>query len=74
MSVQEHKAHAPARDALRVALITASDSRTPKSDEGGALMRALAEEAGFQVVSALLLREDPGPSRSLSVRTILSRR
>jgi molybdenum cofactor biosynthesis protein B len=72
VSVQEHKAHASARDALRVALITASDSRTPKSDEGGALMRALAEQAGLQVVSTLLLREDPGVLRDNVSRLLQS--
>ena len=72
MSVQEHQAHAPARDALRVALITASDSRTPRSDEGGALLRALAEQAGFQVVTALVLREDPGVLRDNLSRLLRS--
>jgi molybdenum cofactor biosynthesis protein B len=59
MSVAEHKAQSPAPGGLRVALLTASDSRTYADDEGGRVLRALAVEAGFGVVDAALLREEP---------------
>jgi molybdenum cofactor biosynthesis protein B len=54
-----HKAAAPPPSKIRVALVTASDSRTPATNEGGRLLRRLVEEAGFTVVDELLLVEDP---------------
>jgi molybdenum cofactor biosynthesis protein B len=59
MSVAEHKSLSPSARDLRVALLTASDSRTPGDDEGGRLLRQLCAEAGFQVVDEALLREEP---------------
>jgi molybdenum cofactor biosynthesis protein B len=59
MSVAEHKTRSPAPAALRVALVTASDSRVAADDEGGRVLRELAEAAGFQIVGAALLREEP---------------
>lgn len=59
MSVAEHKAHSPSPDHVRVALLTASDSRTSRDNEGGALLRHLAEQAGFTVTDESLLREEP---------------
>jgi len=55
----EHRAHAPAASALRVGIVTASDSRTPSTNEGGRLIRTLCDEAGLSVVGEALLREDP---------------
>jgi len=63
-SVAEHKALSPSLRDLRVALLTASDSRTPGDDEGGLLLRRLATNAGFQVVDAALLREEPEALRA----------
>jgi len=54
-----HKAAAPPPSKIRVALVTASDSRTPATNEGGRLLRRLVEEAGFTVVEEALLVEDP---------------
>jgi molybdenum cofactor biosynthesis protein B len=59
MSVGEHKALSPSPGQLRVALLTASDSRTRGDDEGGRVLRQLATEAGFAVVDETLLREEP---------------
>ena len=64
MSVAEHKALSPPPGGLRVALVTASDSRTHADDEGGRVLRALAVEAGFGVVEAALLREEPEALRA----------
>lgn len=64
MSVAEHKALSPPRAALRVALLTASDSRTNVDDEGGRTLRQLATEAGFTVVDTALLREEPEALRT----------
>jgi molybdopterin adenylyltransferase len=63
-SVAEHKALSPRPGQVRVALLTASDSRTGGDDEGGQLLRRLATEAGFQVVDAALLREEPEALRT----------
>ncbi len=70
MSVEEHKAYAPSAAALRVALLTASDSRRagaagePHDDAGGRLLRELAIEAGFVVADEALLREEPEALRA----------
>jgi molybdopterin adenylyltransferase len=64
MSVAEHKALSPSARDLRVALLTASDSRTPGDDEGGRLLRQLCVEAGFTVVDEALLREEPAILRA----------
>jgi molybdenum cofactor biosynthesis protein B len=55
----EHRHLAPAASAVRVALVTASDSRTAGTNEGGRLLRALAEGAGLTVTGEALLREEP---------------
>jgi molybdenum cofactor biosynthesis protein B len=47
-----------------VALLTASDSRTPDDNEGGRVLRQLATEAGFAVVDETLLREEPAILRA----------
>lgn len=57
MSVHEHHCHA--RENLKVGVITASDSRTPESDESGQLIRRMLEAAGHQVSYYELLREEP---------------
>jgi molybdenum cofactor biosynthesis protein B len=58
-SADEHRTLAPGAAAIRVAILTASDSRSPASNEGGQLLRALAEEGGFTVVGDALLQEEP---------------
>ena len=55
---ESHKAGAPAASSIRVALVTASDSRTTATNEGGRLLRRLVEDAGFTVVEEALLIED----------------
>jgi molybdenum cofactor biosynthesis protein B len=55
----DHRKHAPAPAAIRVAIVTASDSRTEADNEGGRLLRELAEKAGLAVVGEALLREEP---------------
>jgi molybdopterin adenylyltransferase len=60
---ERHKASAPPASEVRVALVTVSDSRTPASNEGGRILRALVEEAGFAVVGETLLAEDPAAMR-----------
>jgi molybdopterin adenylyltransferase len=64
MSVAEHKALSPSPGDLRVALLTASDSRTRGDDEGGRVLRQLCAAAGFTVVDEALLREEPAILRA----------
>ena len=47
MSAHEHERHA--RRNLTVGVITASDSRTPETDESGKVIRRLLEAAGHRV-------------------------
>ena len=66
--VADHRSRAPSVDAVRVALVTASDSRTPETNDGGRVLRRLIEEAGFQVTSESLLAEDPAALRDAVAR------
>jgi molybdenum cofactor biosynthesis protein B len=68
--VAHHKALSPAPADIRVAVITASDSRTPATNEGGRLLRRLLEEAGFRIVADLLLTEEPDALRATVTRAI----
>ncbi len=43
---------------IRVATLTASDTRTTETDEGGRVLGELAIEAGFGLVSHAIVRED----------------
>ncbi len=43
---------------LRIAILTVSDTRTLKDDRSGALLEARASEAGHQVLSREVLRDD----------------
>ena len=54
---------APSAASVRVALVTASDSRTPDTNEGGRVLRRLVEEAGFAVSAESLLAEEPAALR-----------
>lgn len=45
---------------MRVALLTVSDSRTSATNEGGRLLRRLAEEAGLEIADEALLPDEPG--------------
>jgi len=66
--VAHHKGLSPPAGSLRVALVTASDSRTPDTNEGGRVLRRLIEEAGFTVASEVLLVEEPATLRDTVVR------
>lgn len=43
---------------IRVAILTASDTRTSEDDEGGRVLAELAEAAGFVVGARAIVRED----------------
>jgi molybdenum cofactor biosynthesis protein B len=52
-----HKAQAPGSVACYV--LTVSDSRTPDTDTGGNAIRTLLEEAGHQVSSHAIVKDEP---------------
>jgi molybdopterin adenylyltransferase len=56
MSLQEHEKHG--RKNLKVGVITASDSRTPETDESGKVIRTLLEAAGHSVDHYEILPDD----------------
>jgi molybdenum cofactor biosynthesis protein B len=66
--VEEHKGLSPSAGSLRVGLVTASDSRTPDTNEGGRVLRRLIEEAGFAVGAEVLLAEEPAALREAVAR------
>jgi molybdenum cofactor biosynthesis protein B len=56
MSVHDHEKHG--RTNLKIGIITASDSRTPETDESGKLIGLLLEAAGHRVDFYELLPDD----------------
>ena len=59
MSVEEHKRQAPALTHVRIAVVTVSDTRTPATDVGGALVRELCEQAGAVVTGVAIVPDEP---------------
>lgn len=60
-SSQQHRDQAREVGAVRVAVLTLSDTRTPETDKSGALIRELLAEAGHEVAAYEVMRDDPGP-------------
>jgi molybdenum cofactor biosynthesis protein B len=58
MPAQEHHRHG-AHSHLKIAVITASDSRTPETDESGGLIRSMLERAGHAIVHYQVLPDSP---------------
>lgn len=58
MSVEEHKAAVPVSSALRVNVVTVSDTRTAATDEGGRLAAELCRAAGLTVAGGAILPDD----------------
>jgi molybdenum cofactor biosynthesis protein B len=55
--VIEHRGSA--REALNMAVVTVSDTRTLETDTSGALIVTLAEQGGHRVVGRHILRDEP---------------
>lgn len=55
-------------DAVRVAIVTVSDTRTEADDEGGALLRARLEAGGCVVVQKAIVKDEPTVLRALVER------
>ncbi|MNO55893.1 Molybdenum cofactor biosynthesis protein B [compost metagenome] len=62
-SVDEHRREAPQSVACYV--ITVSDTRTPETDTGGALIRTMLEEAGYTVTGSTIVKDDYEDIREL---------
>jgi molybdenum cofactor biosynthesis protein B len=56
-TVSEHRS--AASQALRLAVLTVSDTRTLESDTAGALIQELAEAAGHQVLDRAIVPDEP---------------
>ena len=56
-SVAAHRAAAP--DAVRCAVLTVSDTRTPETDTSGWLIRELLSEAKHQIVDYRIVADEP---------------
>jgi molybdenum cofactor biosynthesis protein B len=59
VGAEQHRAEGPKRAAVRVGVITVSDTRTPENDEGGKLARELCEGAGYVVAAGAIVPDDP---------------
>jgi molybdenum cofactor biosynthesis protein B len=59
MSASEHKAFAPSPAAVRVGIVTVSDSRTTATNEGGRVAREICRAAGFQVADEVIEPDEP---------------
>ena len=58
MSVHEHKKQAP-KGPLKIGVITATDSRTPDTDQSGHVIRELFDNAGHDVPYYEILPDSP---------------
>ena len=62
-AVMEHRSQSPV--SLNLAVLTVSDSRTLETDTSGALIVALSEEAGHQIVARAIVADEPDRMRPL---------
>jgi molybdenum cofactor biosynthesis protein B len=56
---RHHPHHPPVKRGLKLGVITASDTRTPDSDESGRLIMALLAKAGHQAAHYEIVPDDP---------------
>ena len=61
-SVEKHRESAP--DHVRAAVLTISDTRTTEDDTGGATVQELLEEAGHEIVSRSIVRDEASRIRT----------
>lgn len=59
MSASDHREQAEAQGAIRVAIVTVSDTRTPETDTSGRTIRELLEAAGHDVIGYRIVRDEP---------------
>jgi len=63
-STQEHRDAAQALPAVRIAVLTVSDTRTEETDKSGALMRELALAEGHAIARYAILKDEPDEIRT----------
>ena len=61
-SVEKHRESAP--DHVRAAVLTISDTRTTEDDTGGDTVQELLEEAGHEIVSRSIVRDEASRIRT----------
>lgn len=61
MSYREHQGHGAA--SILVGILTASDSRTPATDDSGKLLERVLTEAGHRVTERRVVKDDVGQLR-----------
>jgi molybdopterin adenylyltransferase len=61
-SVRQHRESAP--EAIRVAVLTISDTRTPETDTGGDVADGLISGAGHEVVAREIVRDEASSIRN----------
>ncbi len=61
-SVEKHRESAP--DHVRAAILTISDTRTTEDDTGGDTVQELLEEAGHEIVSRSIVRDEASRIRT----------
>jgi molybdopterin adenylyltransferase len=62
-AVREHRE--AARQSLNLAVVTVSDTRTIETDTSGAMIVALAGEAGHRILERQIIRDEPAEMRPL---------
>ncbi|HLW69328.1 MAG TPA: molybdenum cofactor biosynthesis protein B [Candidatus Binataceae bacterium] len=67
MPVHEHHRYAGGHVHLKVAIITASDTRTPADDESGQIIRTAVEGAGHSVTFYAVIPDDPERIRAVAI-------
>ncbi|MGI9051021.1 MAG: MogA/MoaB family molybdenum cofactor biosynthesis protein, partial [Rubrobacteraceae bacterium] len=61
-SVEKHRESAP--DHVRAAVLTISDTRTTEDDTGGDTVQELLEEAGHEIVSRSIVKDEASRIRT----------
>jgi molybdopterin adenylyltransferase len=69
VTANAHKHAAPSGAAIRIAIVTVSDTRTEETDVGGRLIHELCTAAGHTIVSKAIVRDEPAQVAS-AVQTI----
>ncbi|WP_340003564.1 MogA/MoaB family molybdenum cofactor biosynthesis protein [Paenibacillus sp. FSL K6-0276] len=67
-SVEEHRKEAP--QTVSCYIITVSDTRTTETDTGGALIKSLLEEAGYEVIGSTIIKDNYQDIRELLYKCV----
>jgi molybdenum cofactor biosynthesis protein B len=67
-SVEEHRKEAP--QTVSCYIITVSDTRTTETDTGGALIKFMLEEAGYEVIGSTITKDNYQDIRELLYKCV----